>query len=150
LLQAGITLAGYHIEAGARKFGDFVRAMVGDLGEVVRPYLRSWYEAVRWDPSAAEFASDLSTPEEIARGEQAPTEDVPIDSQPPAEIRVQEAATDPQSGGEITEHVFTPYQPGAQLESATARYWPRAWGRPAHLARTPNNSWRQTCARLSC
>jgi hypothetical protein len=50
ILQAGITLAGYHIEAGARKFSDYARAMVNDLGEEARPYLRSWYEGVRYYP----------------------------------------------------------------------------------------------------
>jgi hypothetical protein len=42
VVQAGITLAGYHIEAGARKFADYTQAMIADLGDVARPYLRSW------------------------------------------------------------------------------------------------------------
>ena len=50
ILQAGLTLAGYHIEAGARAFADYAKAMVADLGESVRPYLRSWYESVRHYP----------------------------------------------------------------------------------------------------
>lgn len=50
MVQAGITLAGYHIEAGARKFADYTKAMIGDLGEAARPYLRSWYEGVRYYP----------------------------------------------------------------------------------------------------
>jgi hypothetical protein len=41
-MQAGITLAGYHIEKGARTFTAFAKAMVEDLGEGIRPYLRSW------------------------------------------------------------------------------------------------------------
>ena len=47
MFQDGITLAGYHIEAGARKFGDFSKAMIADLGEAARPYLRKWYNAVK-------------------------------------------------------------------------------------------------------
>ena len=50
ILQAGITLAVYHVEAGARSFGDYSKAMVNDLGDVVRPYLRAWYEAARYYP----------------------------------------------------------------------------------------------------
>lgn len=50
VMQAGLTLAGYHIEAGARKYADYARAMVGDLGEAIRPYLRSFYESVRYYP----------------------------------------------------------------------------------------------------
>lgn len=63
VVQAGITLAGFHIEAGARKFADFTKAMVSDLGENVRPYLRSWYEGVRYYPGFD--AKGMSTAEEI-------------------------------------------------------------------------------------
>ncbi|HZX79912.1 MAG TPA: PLxRFG domain-containing protein [Lysobacter sp.] len=55
VLQAGITLAGYHIEKGARSFAAYVQAMVGDLGDGVRPYLKSWYMGVKYDPRAAAF-----------------------------------------------------------------------------------------------
>lgn len=51
IVQAGITLAGYHIEAGARSFAAYSKAMIDDLGETVRPYLRSWYEGVRYHPT---------------------------------------------------------------------------------------------------
>jgi N12 class adenine-specific DNA methylase len=47
LLQAGITLAGYHVEAGARTFAAYTKAMVADLGDAVRPYLKSFYNALR-------------------------------------------------------------------------------------------------------
>ncbi len=50
LLQAGITLAGYHIEKGARTFAAYASAMLADLGEGVRPYLKSWYAATVLDP----------------------------------------------------------------------------------------------------
>lgn len=55
MLQAGITLAGYHIEKGARTFAAYARAMLGDLGEAVRPYLKSWYVAIVFDPRARGF-----------------------------------------------------------------------------------------------
>jgi hypothetical protein len=47
VIQAGITLAGFHIEAGARTFAAYSKAMLEDLGDVVKPYLKSWYLAVR-------------------------------------------------------------------------------------------------------
>lgn len=47
IMMHGITLAGYHIEAGARSFAKYSAAMVGDLGEGIRPYLKSFYEAAR-------------------------------------------------------------------------------------------------------
>ncbi|WP_297533061.1 LPD38 domain-containing protein [Thalassolituus sp.] len=55
ILQAGLTLAGYHIEKGARTFAAFAKAMTDDLGNVVKPYLKSWYMGVKYDPRAAEF-----------------------------------------------------------------------------------------------
>ena len=55
MLQDGLTLAGYHVERGARTFKAFARAMIADLGEAVRPYLKSWYMGVKYDPRAAAF-----------------------------------------------------------------------------------------------
>jgi N12 class adenine-specific DNA methylase len=55
IMQAGITLAGYHIEAGARTFAAYAKAMIEDLGDVVKPYLKSWYMGVKYDPRAADF-----------------------------------------------------------------------------------------------
>lgn len=50
MLAMGAELAAFHIEAGARKFADFARAVANDLGSTVeklRPYLRSWYNGAR-------------------------------------------------------------------------------------------------------
>ena len=55
IMQAGITLAGYHIEKGARTFAAYAQAMVADLGDVVKPYLKSWYMGLKYDPRAAGF-----------------------------------------------------------------------------------------------
>jgi hypothetical protein len=49
-VQLGTELAVFHIEAGVRKFADFVAAMTQDLGAKVadlKPYLRSWYNGAR-------------------------------------------------------------------------------------------------------
>lgn len=53
LLQDGITVAGYHLERGARKFAAWAQAMLGDLGEEIRPYLKQLYMAVKFDPRAS-------------------------------------------------------------------------------------------------
>lgn len=55
LLQAGITLAGYHIEKGARTFTAFAKAMIADLGDGIRPYLKQFYMAVKYDPRATDL-----------------------------------------------------------------------------------------------
>ena len=47
ILTAGIDLAGYYIEGGARSFMDFSQKMIADIGEAIRPYLKSLYMAVR-------------------------------------------------------------------------------------------------------
>ena len=53
LLQAGIVLAGWHIEKGARTFAAYAKAMIGDMGDSVRPYLKQWYLATKFDPRSA-------------------------------------------------------------------------------------------------
>lgn len=68
VMQAGMTLAGYYIEAGARKFADFARAMIADLGEGIRPYLRSFYESVRHYPGFD--SAGMSTAAEADAAEQ--------------------------------------------------------------------------------
>ena len=53
LMSLGFQLAGSHIEAGTRAFGQYVKVMVEDLGDIAdkfKPYFRSWYEAIRLDP----------------------------------------------------------------------------------------------------
>ncbi len=61
LMQAGITLAGYHIEKGARTFISYAKAMHADLGDFVKPYLKMWYVAIKFDPSSASFANDMDS-----------------------------------------------------------------------------------------
>ncbi|MFG1462125.1 PLxRFG domain-containing protein [Xanthobacter sp. DSM 24535] len=64
IMQAGITLAGYHIEKGARTFAAYAKAMIADLGEEVKPYLKSWYMGVKYDPRATRF-DGMSTAAEV-------------------------------------------------------------------------------------
>lgn len=50
ILAMGAELAAFHIEAGARRFADFARAVAQDLGtttEKLRPFLRAWYNGAR-------------------------------------------------------------------------------------------------------
>lgn len=70
MVQAGIELAGFYIEGGARKFADYAGKMVADLGEAARPYLKSWYLAVRnypgFDNAGMESEADLEAAEKRA------------------------------------------------------------------------------------
>lgn len=47
IIQAGIDLAGYYIEGGSRSFVSYSKKMISDLGDMIRPYLKSFYMAVR-------------------------------------------------------------------------------------------------------
>lgn len=50
ILALGTELAAFHIEAGARKFTDFARAVAADMDasiEKLRPFLRAWYNGAR-------------------------------------------------------------------------------------------------------
>ena len=60
ILQIGIMMAVYHIERGAVKFADFSKAMIADLGDKIRPYLKSFYNGVRDLPEAVDVGIDKS------------------------------------------------------------------------------------------
>ena len=92
IVQAGIQLAGYHIEAGARSFIEFSKAMIADIGDSVRPYLRSWYEAVRYYPGfdtegmtpADQITEDVET-ESVAAEEPVSETEEPAAEEPTGE-----------------------------------------------------------------
>ncbi len=65
IVEAGIYLAGWHIEKGARSFAAFVKSMLEDMGEPVRPYLKSWYMAAKYDPRTASM-DGMSTEAEVS------------------------------------------------------------------------------------
>jgi len=78
IMQAGITLAGYHIEKGARTFAAYAQAMISDLGDSVRPYLKSWYMGVKYDPRASGFDGMSTAAEVESASVDAPT-NAPVD-----------------------------------------------------------------------
>ncbi len=50
LMQDGAYAAGFVIEGGARKFIDYASKMIEILGDTIRPYLKSYYMAVKYQP----------------------------------------------------------------------------------------------------
>ena len=54
IIAIGAEMAVYHIERGAVKFADYCKAMVADLGDVIRPYLKSFYSSARYMPQSIE------------------------------------------------------------------------------------------------
>ncbi len=117
MMQAGITLAGYHIEKGARTFAAYAKAMVDDLGDMVKPYLKSWYMGVKYDPRAAGFdgMDDAATVEsadvdavvktqKAAQNENAPAQEQANGITAQSENEVAQAPVDvPASDGPRTE-----------------------------------------------
>lgn len=63
LMVDGVTIAGAYIESGVRSFSAYSKAMIGDFGDKIRPYLRSFYEGVRHYPGLD--TTGMSTPAEI-------------------------------------------------------------------------------------
>lgn len=66
ILSIGTEMAIYHIEKGARKFDAYARAMIADLGDVIRPYLKSFYNAVRDYPDIGDLPEQMTPYEEVS------------------------------------------------------------------------------------
>ena len=67
ILAIGTEMAVYHIEKGARKFAEFAKAMIADLGDVIRPYLKAFYNGARDLPEVDEsgLAADMTSYDEV-------------------------------------------------------------------------------------
>lgn len=67
ILTIGTEMAAYHIEAGARKFADYARHMIDDLGDAIRPYLKSFYNGVRDLPEVQEagYVDEMTPYDEV-------------------------------------------------------------------------------------
>ena len=59
MLSDGIIVAGYHVERGIRKFADFAKEMIKDFGDVIRPYLKSFYNGLRDLPESQAFVNEM-------------------------------------------------------------------------------------------
>lgn len=76
ILMDGMTLAGAYIESGVRKFGDYAKMMMQDVGPEIKPYLLTFWNGVRDYPgldsdgmtneidSRAEFKKLMAEPEQ--------------------------------------------------------------------------------------
>lgn len=90
MMHDAITLAGYHIEGGARKFADFTKAMVNDLGEAIRPYLKSLYLSVRNWPGFDNKGMQTEAEVEAAAKQEAPA--ISLTPATPEELQAQAEA----------------------------------------------------------
>lgn len=69
VLAIGTELAVGHIERGLTKFADYAKAMIEDIGDVIRPYLKSFYNAVRDMPEAADYADAMDSYDEVRKAD---------------------------------------------------------------------------------
>ena len=68
MLAIGTEMAVYHIEKGARKFVDYAKEMIADLGDAIRPYLKAFYNGARDLPEVEEAGlSEEMTPYDEVR-----------------------------------------------------------------------------------
>lgn len=60
-MMLGLQLGAYHIEAGARQFLVFSTRLIRDIGESIRPYLKSIYNGVRDFPGMEAYKADMDS-----------------------------------------------------------------------------------------
>lgn len=88
ILAIGTELAVFHIEASARKFSAFAKAMAADLDmplSRLRPYLRSWYNGARDMMEDSGISVDGMDSPETVRAELAKLEQAPAKQETPAQ-----------------------------------------------------------------
>lgn len=67
ILAIGTEMAVYHLEKGARKFAEYATAMIADLGDAIRPYLKAFYNGARNLPEveSSGIAADMTPYDEV-------------------------------------------------------------------------------------
>ncbi|WP_462375800.1 LPD38 domain-containing protein [Segatella buccae] len=65
MLAIGAEMAVYHIEKGARKFGEYAMGMIADLGDAIRPYLKAFYNGARDLPEMGGLSKEMTPYDEV-------------------------------------------------------------------------------------
>nr|UWF90910.1 MAG: ddrB-like ParB superfamily domain protein [Bacteriophage sp.] len=92
-LAIGTEMAVYHIEKGTRKFAEYATAMIADLGDAIRPYLKAFYNGARDLPEVAEngLDADMTPYDEVQKFDVANFGKTSIDALATAETVTREA-----------------------------------------------------------
>lgn len=92
ILAIGTEMAVYHLEKGARKFTEYATAMVADLGDAIRPYLKAFYNGARDLPEVAEngLDADMTPYDEVQQFDVANFDKKSIDALATAETVTRE------------------------------------------------------------
>lgn len=93
ILAIGTEMAVYHIEKGTRKFAEYATAMIADLGDAIRPYLKAFYNGARDLPEVAEngLDADMTPYDEVQKFDVANFGKTSIDALATAETVTREA-----------------------------------------------------------
>lgn len=93
ILAIGTEMAVYHIEKGSRKFAEYATAMIADLGDAIRPYLKAFYNGARDLPEVAEngLDADMTPYDEVQKFDVANFDKTSIDALATAETITREA-----------------------------------------------------------
>ena len=65
LFMIGVELASMEIEDGVRKFADFTKKMIAEIGDEIRPYLKSIYNGARDLPGMEELSKEMTPYDEV-------------------------------------------------------------------------------------
>lgn len=93
ILAIGTEMAVYHLEKGSRKFAEYAKAMIADLGDSIRPYLKAFYNGARDLPEVLEngFNTDMTSYNEVQKFDVANFDKSGIDALATAETVTKEA-----------------------------------------------------------
>ena len=92
ILAIGTEMAVYHLEKGSRKFAEYATAMIADLGDAIRPYLKAFYNGARDLPEVAEngLDADMTPYDEVQQFDVANFDKKSIDALATAETVTRE------------------------------------------------------------
>lgn len=99
ILAIGTEMAVYHIEKGARKFAEYAKAMIADLGDAIRPYLKAFYNGARDLPEMQSegLTSDMTPYDEVSSFDVANFDKASIDVEAAVETIAKEQEVEVQS-----------------------------------------------------
>ena len=90
VLAMGVELAVGKIERGLTKFADYAKSMVEDLGDLAKPYLKAFYNAVRDMPEAEEYADQMDSYEYVRKFDVANMGNADVNAMATAEMVMNE------------------------------------------------------------
>ena len=97
ILAIGTEMAVYHIEKGARKFAEFAKAMIADLSDAIRPYLKAFYNGARDLPEMSELSKEMTPYDEVSNFDVANFDKATVNAMAAAEATVKEQEVERQA-----------------------------------------------------